>query len=105
MILQKPSDFVHGKELLQKLFRAVDQAADGGIQVVADLLAEQQRRILEILQFAFRGGVALVGFLGQSSIFPPCAGGHVLRPREKVGGVDSTEHGVAQTNFLDTDLV
>ena len=75
-----PLGFVHGQELLQKLFRAVNETADGGIQVVADLLAEQQRRIFEVLQFALRGGVALVGFFGQSSIFLPCGGSRVLRP-------------------------
>ena len=55
-----PLGFVHGQELLQKLFRAVDQAANGGTEIVADLLTKQQRRILEVLQLALRGGVTLV---------------------------------------------
>ena len=55
-----PLGFVHGQELLQKLFRAVDETADGGVQIVADLLTKQQRRILEIFQLALRGGVTLI---------------------------------------------
>ena len=100
-----PLGFVHGQELLQKLLRAVNETADGGVQVVADLLPEQQRSVLEILQLALRGGVALVGFLGQRGVLFPCAGRHILRPREKVGSIDSTEHGIAQSDFLDADLV
>ena len=100
-----PLGFVHGKELLQKLLRAIDQAADGGIQVVADLLPEQQRSVLEILQLALRGGITLVRFLGQRGVLFPCAGRHILRPREKIRCVDGTEHGIAKAHFLDANLV
>ena len=70
--------FVHGEEFLEQFFRAVDEAADGGIQIIPDLLAEQQRRVLEVLQPALRGGVALVGFFGQCGVLFPCIRRHVL---------------------------
>ena len=97
--------FVHGKELLQKFFCAIDETANGGVQVVPDLLPEQQRSVLEILQLALRSGVTLIRLFGQCGVLFPCAGRHILRPREKVGSIDSTEHGIAQPNFLDADLV
>ena len=62
-----------GQELLQKLLRAVNETADGGVQVVADLLAEQQRSVFEILQLALRGGITLIRFLGQCGVLFPCA--------------------------------
>ena len=52
--------FVHGEEFLEKFLCAVDETADGGVQIVADLLTKQQRRILEIFQLALRGGVTLI---------------------------------------------
>ena len=78
-----PLGFVHGKELLQKLLRAVNETADGGIEIVADLLPEQQRSILEVLQLALRGGVTLIRFLGQRGVLLPCVWSPCSAPGRK----------------------
>ena len=58
-----PLGFVHVEEALHEVARAVDEALNRGIQVVADLLGEEKRRVFEVDEAAFRGGVALARLL------------------------------------------
>ena len=75
-----PLGFVHGKEFLQKFFRAVDETANSGVQIVTYLLTKQESGIFQVLQLALRGSVALIRFFRQRSVLFPCVRSHILRP-------------------------
>ena len=79
--------FIHLKKLTQQVVRAFNQALDGGIQVVADLLSKQPRLVFEVRELAGGGGIALLRFRCQRGIFLPCGVGHVLRTGEQFGRV------------------
>ena len=96
--------FIHLKELTQQVVRALDQALDGGIQVVADLLSKQQRLVFEVRELAGGGGIAFLRFRGQRGIFLPCGVGHVLRTEEQFGRVGGAEQRIAQANLVDADV-
>ena len=96
--------FIHLKELAEQLVRALDQALDGGIQVVADLLSKQQRLVFEVRELAGGGSIAFLRFRCQRGIFLPCRVGHVLRTGKQFGCVGGTEQRIAQANFVNADV-
>ena len=77
-----PLGLVHVEEAFHEVARAVDEALNRGIQIVAELLGEEDRCIFEVDESAFRGGVALARLLGEGCVFLPGVDGHVLRPGE-----------------------
>ena len=96
--------FIHLQKLAEQLIRALDQALDGGIQVVTDLLSKQQRLVFEVRELAGGGGITLLRFRCQRGIFLPCGVGHVLRTGEQFGCVGGTEQRIAQANLVDADV-
>ena len=96
--------FIHLQELAQQVVRAFNQALDGGIQVIADLLPKQQRLVFEVRELAGRGAVALPGLIGQGRVLFPCSIGHVLCAGEQFGRISSAEQRIAQANLVDADV-
>ena len=91
-----PLGLVHVEEAFHEVTRAVDEALNRGIEVVAELLGEEDRCILEVDEAAFRGGIALARLLGEGGVLLPGVDGHVLRPGEQLVGVDRAQQRVAQ---------
>ena len=100
-----PLGLVHVEEAFHEVARAVDEALNRGIQVVAELLGEEKRRVFEVDEPAFRGGVALARFLGEGGVLLPGVDGHVLRPGEQLVGVDRAQERIAQADLRDADIV
>ena len=100
-----PLRFVQIHEAVQQIVRAFDEALDRGIEIIAQLLPEEDRLVLEVGELAFRCGVALVGLGGQGGVLRPCAVCGCLRPAEQIGGIGGTQQRIAQAYLLDADLV
>ena len=96
--------FIHLKKLAQQVIRAFNQALDGGIEIISNLLSKQQRLVFEVCQLAGCGGIAFLCFRCQRGIFLPCGVGHVLRTGEQFGCIGGTEQRIAQANLVDTDV-
>ena len=64
---------------------------DGGIQIIADLLTEQNSLVLQIGQFALRRSVTFSGFRNERGILFPCFVGGLLGFGEQFVRVSRTE--------------
>ena len=96
---------IHFEESLHEVARAVDEILDRGVQVVADLLGEEERSVLEVDEPAFSGGVAFARLLGEGGILLPGVDGQILRLGKQLVGVDRAQQRIAQAHLRDADLL
>ena len=96
---------IHAAEFINEAVHALDDPVQRGTEIIAQGLGKEHGLVFEIGQPAGGSAVADVGLVGKRGVLLPCPGGHVLRAGEKIGRVDGAEHGVAQSDLADADLV
>ena len=97
--------FIQPHKLVQQIAGGTHEILDGRRQVAGNLLPGEGSLVFEVRQLRRRGRVNLARHLGQGGVLLPAAGGVRHRVLHQARVADRAQHGVAQADFLEAQVL